>query len=47
MVGLIGCFTFVADKKIFTQNLVGKADTFEMYKNRYTDEFNVVEYRDW
>ena len=46
MLGNIGSLNYIADKKTFIEALGGKIE-FEIYKNKFSEEFDITDYKDW
>ena len=45
--GTGGSLLFVSDKKIFTEAFGAKTLTFSFYKNEYSGQQDIVDYKDW
>jgi glutamate/tyrosine decarboxylase-like PLP-dependent enzyme len=41
-----GSVFFVADKSEYVESMGGKSD-FSFYKNEYSDNYDVIDYKDW
>jgi hypothetical protein len=44
--GIAGTITFVGNKKEF-EELMGGAVKFDIYKNKFSEDNSIVEYKEW
>lgn len=47
MCGMGSAFFYVADKKFYTGSLGGENENPEYLKNKFTDEHDVIDYKNW
>jgi hypothetical protein len=45
--GTGGSLFYVADKKVYTESFGANTLKFSFYKNQFTDNSDIVDYKDW